>query len=150
METKPGVRREDTAAEESADNTGHMFEDRAHRNWLVHAFVIVSMVVVAVSAWPTEARKLERHAKDYLSAAFKGEPRKAYQYLAPESRERLRMDVWWAANQARLAGSEVEGAEVEAGGESAVVTLRDTRSKALRPTVWIKQGGTWYHKYEGR
>lgn len=151
METKPGDAPPGDGDARPVDaGAGNLFEQRAHRSWFVNGVVVLCLAAVAWSAWPTESRQLERRAKAYLSAAFRGEAKQAYEFLAPASRQRLPMDIWWQANKMRLANSEVVDAKVEGGGQTATVTLKDTRSGTTRPTAWVKDGGAWHHDYDGK
>ena len=128
----------------------NLFAQRAWRQWLVNGLVVAMLAAVAISAWPTESRKVEKRAKEYLSVAFRGDGDAAYAFLSPESRKRLPLKFWWPANRSRLAASEVVSAEVDSGGQTASVVMADTRSRVKRTTTWVKVGAVWYHDYDGR
>jgi hypothetical protein len=136
----------DTVADPAEPAMQHPLAARSDRRMVVNVLTAVALVAVAVSVWPTEARKLEKRAAQFVDAANRGDAAGAYQYLAPATRQRITQREWASAVSTRRTRSEILTATVADNGDSGSVTFADTNSKRTTATTWVRVDQVWYYE----
>lgn len=119
-----------------------LFAARAARERTTHWLLGGVIVAVVVMSWPTEPRKLQRRATEFIEASNRADAKAAYAFIAPASRQKLSAEAWAAQQRAVW---EVESVDVGADGQSGAVHLVGVPSKKKVTTRWVRVDGRWYY-----
>lgn len=119
-----------------------LFAARAGRERAVRWLLGGIIVALIVTSWPTEPRKLEKRAMEFVDASNRADAKGSYEYIAPASREKLTPAAWAAQQRTKW---EVDSVEVSSGTDTAVVHLVSPMTKRKVSTRWVRVDGKWYY-----
>ncbi len=115
---------------------------RANRINLVNALTVIVLVALAWSAWPTDAKRLQMRAADYVEAVNRGDAAASYQFLSPAARKQVPLDAWASRQPPRR---EIAAVVVNDAADQGVVTLSEGTTLRKVPTIWVRVDRVWYH-----
>jgi hypothetical protein len=99
------------------DRPPHPLAERSDRRLFVNGLIVVALGAIAWEAWPTDRKKLEKVAREYVATANRRDPARLRQLK-----------------------------EVKVDGGVGTVTTTVQKTGAVETTQWVKVDGAWRPK----